>query len=336
MFAQHKKQVLYFFLTLLLFFSPFDPSLLYAMGKVKKEGNSKGVLYFSEGHRLSRLNLAFSKKGPVEEQPSKPIQEIFPQLPRGNYSALTYLASLRKLIFFNYYTGKFECLSGDLSLGEAKVLFDFPPRSKKHAFSLDEKWLAFFRSVPERKHKTVNVGGEPLLFQSAQLVVRNFSTGEEFVLVDEVPTNPGPSPLWISEKKLLYVDWGEELVEIHIETKEKKSWGIKHLAPMALSPDRRKILCTENGWSSTVYLLDVKKRSLKQITKAYPLLGNTLIWSPDSRSFIFSRPESPNSWGPDEPFSLYWFHLKTGKEKMIARSFLLNSGVWLNEDPFGK
>lgn len=292
----------------------------------------QGILYFSNELRLRCFHFDRPEKD-QEDLKTGQFSELFPHLPKGPfYQQPTWLYRFSRLAFVSkMITGKAVLFLGNPKSGEVESISQFD-RWIDPSFSPDERWFAYFSILNNTQERHQN----PLKsLPPHQLIIQGVDSGEKIILADDAAP-PGPRPLWLSNSDILYINFEHQLAQISIKSKEKNIWGAYHVDPLALSSDGTQIICINDAYpATTIYLLNVSKRTIKPIKK-YTSIGRTILWAPDGQSFLFNRAEFFDKWiyWDGKALRLYWHDLKTGKEKKIARRLWLESGIWLLNDPF--
>jgi hypothetical protein len=192
------------------------------------------------------------------------------------------------------------------------------------SLSKDEQWFAYSRATPGKD------ADRPRF-----LVIRNVSSGQEEVITDDVASYPAPA-IWLSGEELIYENISDEIVQMNIHTRRKQTWTLKKgISPGALSADGLSLLCDDYLIGGrNIFLLDLKDHSLKRVMRSwFFLIQSADFWSPDGKSFIYTRHDWTN-WSPfHEVGHLFWRDLATGKEIKVADKVALFGGFWLPEDP---
>lgn len=294
--------------------------------KESKASSPSGVLYFSGGARIEKLDLKTRER-----------KEIIPWLDRaGKYESNSifpvHSSKENKMYFFRSYVWpvKYQLVAFDLENQKEEKTQDLKFYIEALSLSPDEQWFAYTLGglLPDPT-------GERAVPMPQQLVVRNLGSGEERVVVDDV--NPYfPQPLWVSNEELFYGNVSEHMVRVNIASKEKKDTGFKRLEPCAISPDGRKIITIKRkgDFDTVIYVLDLEQKELEFIKRVtHFTVQGSFIWSPDGKSFVYTRQSWSNLLPFQETGNLYWYDLATKKEIKLADTVSLSGGFWLAEDP---
>ena len=290
-----------------------------------------GVLYFSNGASIEKLDLKTGKR-----------EEIVPWLDHegkheSNSTFPVYSSREKKMYFFRSYVWplKRHLVVYDLVHQQVERTIDF--WGEALSLSPDENTFAYFKS--KRINDSMPSQRLELIIH---LVIRTLVSGHEEILASDVCfdcryTSP---PIWLSNEEIIYFNADHEIVQINIHTKVKQKWGnikIHPLVPSTLSPDRTKLVAGVFGFPppSKIYLIDVRSRTEELLKISSWLINGDLIWSPDGKSFIYTRFSWSNKLPFNEVGNLYWWDIETKKEVKIANTISLFGGFWLDESEKG-
>jgi hypothetical protein len=292
---------------------------------VKTMNRPSGVLYFSNGASIQKLNLE-----------SRELETITPHRDdEGNLVNSTwpvFSSKRKKMYFFRSYKWpqKEHLAVFDLIQKKVERTLDF--YGECLSLSPDQNTFAYFKSKridhPQTSHRL-----ELLI----QLVVRALASDREEILANDVCFGCGYTspPIWLSNEEIIYYNTDREIVQINIHSKVKEKWPRKEvfpLMPIALSPDRTKLLASSSNLSrSRIYLIDIESKAVELLMTSSWLIRDNFIWSPDRKSLIYTRFSWSNKLPFNEVGNLYWWDIETKKEVKIANTVELFGGFWLEE-----
>lgn len=299
--------------------------LLFQLGmgtSVKESAMPYGVIYFSDGASIEKFDLVTRKR-----------QEIIPWLDHeGRYESNSifpsYLAEENKMLFFRSYVWprKHELVSFNFETQKEEDVQELNHPINAFSVSPDGQWLAYLFG-----NLSPDLTAQQLKPSPLQLVIRNLKNKDVRVVVDNVDPALG-LPLWISNEELLYLHISGHIMSIDIISNIKKDIDFKGFQPCAVSADRTKILMIErkSNLETSIYVLDMVRGKVDFIKKIYYFsLEGAFIWSPDGKSFIYTRQSWSNSLPFNETGNLYWYDLETKKEVKLANRISLYGGFWL-------
>lgn len=287
--------------------------------KQPQPSNPSGVLYFSNGVEIEKLDLKTRKREvaiPRFDDKGEPTISVYP----------VYSSSANKIYFFRTSNWSLKCQLAIYDLANQRIEKTFDFCGDALSLSPDEQRLAYFRGG--------GLGTREEREKPSQLVLRHVLNGREEVIADDLSFFSEPA-IWLSNREILYTNAENEITQINLDTKVRQKRGHKGVTLSSLSPDGAQVLGAERSLDfSKIYVLDVKERTLKQIKKIkHFTIGGTFIWTPDGKSFIYTRQNWTNLVPFEEVGHLYWHDLATGKEIRLADKVALFGGFWLPEDP---
>jgi len=304
--------------------------LLFGGGKnmsKAKASSPSGVLYFSNGASIEKLDLKTRKR-----------EEIIPWFDRegkhkSNSIFPVYSSKEKKMYFFRSYVWpvKRQLVTFDLESQKEEEIQDLDSYIEALSLSPDEQWFAYLLGG-----LVTDPTGERAEPRPKRLVVRNLKSGEERVVAEGLNPYFTQAPIWVSNKALLYWDISEHMIRVNIFSKEKEDMNFKGLEPCAVSPDGKKVIAIDrrSDFDSTIYVLDLERKKPELVKRfSHFSLQGAFIWSPNGTSFVYTRQSWSNLLPFQEVGNLYWYDLATKREIKLADTVSLVGGFWLAEDP---
>ena len=297
------------------------------MTKLKFSSSPSGVLYFSTGESIQKLDLKTRRR-----------QEIVPGRDREGRSMSNsifpvYSSKENKMYFFRSYVWprKYQLVTFDLENQKEEETQALDSYIEALSLSPDEQWFAYLLGG-----LVTDPTGERAEPRPKRLVVRNLKSGEERVVAEGLNPYFTQAPIWVSNKALLYWDISEHMIRVNIFSKEKEDMNFKGLEPCAVSPDGKKVIAIDrrSDFDSTIYVLDLERKKPELVKRfSHFSLQGAFIWSPNGTSFVYTRQSWSNLLPFQEVGNLYWYDLATKREIKLADTVSLVGGFWLAEDP---
>ncbi|MBI3313277.1 MAG: hypothetical protein HYZ83_03500 [Candidatus Omnitrophica bacterium] len=319
-----RKGILKVLSLLLLTFAILENLQGKAFAMEKKEASSPyGVIYFSNGVTIEKIDLKTKKSEiviPEKDENGNYFDSIYP----------IFSFKKNKMYFLRKYTWPKRTHIAIYDFRTQKIESTIDLESSL-SLSPDEQWFAYFRRMklptPKREKN-----------RPEELVIKNVMSHEERVVAIDA-TSYQEAPQWLTNKDILYKNISEKIIKVNVDTGKTEEWNFKRKISIGpLSPDRKFILCY--AWLSggeNIFILDLKDNSLRPIKRSWLFLTKSAdFWSPDGKSFIYTRQDWQNLNPFYEVGNLYWRDLATGKEQKLADTVSLSGGFWLAEDPMNK
>lgn len=181
-----------------------------------------------------------------------------------------------------------------------------------------------FQKLANGINPSISPDGQKLAFydKSGSITIFDLETKKSKAM--NIVASLGSILVWISQTDLLFSDTELVLSVLNIDTGLLTGTGITNVLPFSITPDGSKVLCS-TMFPSNVLIYDPQENDM------IVAIENTsfgLVWSLDSRGFLFCRYRRLSNPFKDAP-DLYYFSLSNETSYHLAKYFRLHNGIHL-------